>query len=156
MSVSGRRENWIGLLSFGFFIMLFALFFVIVPDYYTEVMDFFQSFELQNVFNNVLLPAPQGQHRVVYETVMQFCIVFGLFQFAILGLRFYFQSPINKMAETSSNIVIWLGAAYMFSLLLAHALEAPEWFRFLGGVVAVFGLSLIIRSIIVLLFWKKR
>ena len=156
MKVSDRRENWIGLLSFGFFIMLFALFFVIVPDYYTKVMNFFHSFELQAVFNNVLLPAPQGPHPVVYETVMQFCVVFGLFQFAILGLRFYFKSPITKIAETSSNIVTWLGAAYMFSLLLARTLEAPEWFRFLGGIIAVFGLSLIVRSVIVLLFWKKR
>ena len=153
--MSDRRENWIGLLSFGFFIMLFALFFVIVPDYYTKVMDFFQSFELQEISGNILLPAPVGQHPVVYNAVMQFCIIFGIFQFAILGLRLYFKSPVNKMAETTSNIVVWLGAAYMFSLLHARALGAPEWFRFLGGIIAVLGLSLIIRSIIILIFWKK-
>ncbi len=101
-----RKDNWIALLSFGFFIMLFALFFIIVPNYYDKVSDFFNSFKLQEVASNVLLPAPTRHHQVVYETVMRFCLVFGLFQFFVLALRFYFGSSIRKMAETISNIVM--------------------------------------------------
>jgi hypothetical protein len=147
-----KRENWLGLLSFGFFVMLFALFFVIVPHYGDRVMDFFRSFEMQEISPNVFLPAPEGNHPLVYETVMRFCLVFGLFQFVILGLRFYFRSTVSKVAETVSNIVWWLGAAYLFSLLLSRSLE---WFPFIGGLIVVGGFSMIARSIVMLLFWRK-
>jgi hypothetical protein len=147
-----RRENWLGLLSFGFFLMLFALFFVIVPNYGEEVMEFFRSFELQEISPNVYLPAPQDNHLVVYETIMRFCMVFGLFQFAILALRFYFRSPVSKVAETISNIVWWLGAAYAFNLLL---LKTLEWFPFIGALIVVGGSSIIVRSIVMLLFWRR-
>lgn len=147
-----RRESWIGLLSFGFFIMLFALFFIIVPDYYTEVSGFFKDFELQEVAYNVSLHAPVHHHSVVYKTVMWFCIVFGLFQFFVLALRLYFRSSKSKIAETTSNIVLWLGAAYMFNLLLS---KTVKWFPFIGGIIAVIGFSIIVRSLIVLLFGRR-
>jgi len=149
-----RREKWLGLLSFGFFIMLFALFFIIVPDYYVKVSEFFGDFEFQEVTSNVFLPAPVDYHPVVYETIMRFCIVFGLFQVFVLGLRFFFRSSMSKIAETISNIILWLGVAYMFSLLLYETVEL--WFHFIGGVIAVIGFSLIARSFVVLLFWRKK
>jgi len=142
------RERWIGLLSFGFFILLFALFFIIVPNYFERVKDFFNSFKLQEVARNIQLPAPEGSHPVIYETVTRFCIVFGLFQFLILGLRLYFRSSISKTAETVSNIVTWLGSAYMFSLILANKIG---WFPLFGGVIAVFGISLVTRGIVTLI-----
>lgn len=142
------REKWLGLLSFGFFIMLFALFFIIVPDYYAKVTAFFNDFKLQEVASNVQIPAPVHHHPVIYETVMRFCIVFGLFHFFILGLRLYFKSSINKIAETISNAVLWLGAAYMFSLILSRDIT---WFPLIGGIIAVFGFSIITRSVASLL-----
>ncbi|MGB9134345.1 MAG: hypothetical protein WCC63_01990 [Candidatus Bathyarchaeia archaeon] len=150
-----RRENWLGLLSFGFFLLLFALFFVIVPDYGDRAVDFFRSFELKEVSPNLFLPAPEGHHPVVYETVMRFCIVFGLFQFSILAFRLYFGSAMRRIAETVSNIVLWLGAAYMFSLLLLPPSRAVEWFPFIGGMIAVVGFSIVIRSLVTLLFWRR-
>lgn len=149
-----KRDNWIGLLSFGFFILLIALFFIIVPDYYTKVSRFFEDFiALKPVpgVSNIQLPFPEHPHPVVYETVMRFSIIFGLFQFFVLALRFYFKSSASRMAETISNIVIWLGAAYMFNLLF---IEAVEWFPFLGGLIAVLGFSIIARSLSLLLLWR--
>jgi hypothetical protein len=142
------REKWLGLLSFGFFIMLFALFFIIVPDYYAKVTAFFNDFKLQEVASNVQIPAPVHHHPVIYETVMRFCIVFGLLHFFILGLRLYFKSSISKIAETISNAVFWLGAAYMFSLILSRNIT---WFPLIGGIITVFGLSIITRSVTSLL-----
>ena len=147
-----RRDNWIGLLSFGFFIMLFALFFIIVPNYGAKVVDFLEDFKLKEVASNVFLPTPEGHHQVVYQTVTNFCIVFGLFQFFILALRLYFRSSVSKVAETVSNIVLWLGAAYMFNLLLSRA---ATWFPFIGGLVAVVGFSIVARNLIKLLFWRR-
>ncbi len=148
-----REEKWFGLLSFGFFILLFALFFIIVPNYSIEVSDFFNDIKMQKVIPNVLFPAPKTHHPIVYETVMRFCIIFGLFQFFVLALRFYDRSHVSKVAETISNIVIWFGAAYMFNLLLS---ESPSfWFPFIGGIIAVFGASIIARSLVTLLFWRR-
>ena len=132
--------------------MLFALFFLIVPDYGAEVMDFFGDIKFREVASNVSLPAPGTHHPVVYQTAMNFCIVFGLFQFFILALRLFLRSSVSKAAETVSNIVLWLGAAYMFNLLL---LRDARWFPFIGGLVAVAGLSLVARSLVRLLFWSR-
>jgi hypothetical protein len=150
---SQKDENWFGLLSFGVFILLFALFFVIVPNYWSLVEEFFRDFKFEEVASNVVFPVPQGHHPVVYETIMRFCVVFGLFQFVVLALRLYFRSKVNKVAETVSNIVIWLGAAYMFNLLLLKPVDF--WFPFLGGLIVVFGVSLIVRSVVTLLPWRR-
>lgn len=150
--VRNGREKWIGLLSFGFFVFLFSSFFVIVPEYSDKVSAFFDSFDWA-VVSEGSLPEPAGYHPVVYETVMRFCAVFGLFQSFVLALRFYFRSSVRKVAETISNIILWLGAAYMFNLLLSHSME---WVPLVGGVIGVVGLSLVVRSFVVLLFWRRR
>jgi len=155
MPRSSSRENWIGLLSFGFFIMLFALFFVIVPDYGNKVLDFFKSFQLEEILNNIrILPYPTGSHPEIYQAVMQFCLVFGLFQFFVLALRCYVKSSITKISETISNIVLWLGASYVFNLLLTEG--TSWWVNFIGGIIAVLGFSLIARSLIILMFWRRK
>lgn len=148
-----RRENWIGLLSFGFFIMLFALFFLIVPNYGETVVNFFKDIKVQEVSPGIFLPAPEPKpyHRVIYETAMQFSVVFGLFQVGLLAFRFYLKSYLGKVAETVSNIVFWLGATYMFYLKSGTLV----WFPFVGGIIAVIGFSVIIRSLITLLFWRR-
>ena len=132
--------------------MLFALFFLIVPDYGTKVMDFLGDIKFREVASSVSLPAPGTHHAVVYQTVTNFCLVFGLFQFFVLALRLYFRSSVSKAAETVSNIVLWLGAAYMFNLLL---LRDATWFPFVGGLIAIGGLSLVARSLTKLLFWRR-
>ena len=130
--------------------LFFALFFIIVPNYYTLVSNFLEDFFTLKPYPgiaNIHLPYPSGNHDVVYETVMRFCLIFGVFQFFVLGLRFFFKSAISKVAETASNIVTWVGGAYMFNLL--H-LRATNWIPFLGGMIAFLGLSLLVRSLIVL------
>ena len=154
MPRGSSRENWIGLLSFGFFIMLFALFFVIVPDYGDKVLTFFKSFQLGEILNNVrILPHPTGSHPEIYQSAMQFCLVFGLFQFFALAIRCYIRSSITKISETISNIVLWLGASYVFNLLLTNG--TGWWVNFIGGIIAVLGFSLIARSLIILMFWRR-
>lgn len=147
-----RRDGWIGLLSFGFFIMLFATFFVINPDYGGEVVEFFRKIELQEVAPNFYLPVP-SHSKVIYDTVMWFSLIFGLFQFAILALRLFFRSHITKIAETVSNIVFWLGGSYMFGLLSERAVA---WVPFIGGIIVVIGVTIIVRSLVTLLFWQRR
>ena len=154
MSGTNSRESWIGLLSFGFFIMLFALFFLIIPDYGNKVLAFFRSFQLGEILPNIkVLPHPTGSHLEIYQAAMQFCLIFGLFQFFILALRGTIKSSVAKISETISSIILWLGASYVFNILLDEG--TGWWVNFIGGIIAVLGFSLITRSLVVLLFWRR-
>ena len=145
-----EKRDLLGLVSFGFFLLLVGVIWIVTPNFFQEVVDFFKDFELEEeIFPNVFLPAPADSHPVVYMALSQFCFVFGLFQIAILVLRFFFRDPIDKMAGTFSGIVIWLGVGFVSNMLAA---EAIEWFGFLGWFIVFIGLSIVVRSLLVLLF----
>ncbi|MBE0512907.1 hypothetical protein IBX38_07645 [Candidatus Bathyarchaeota archaeon] len=145
-----EKRDILGLASFGFFLLLIGVIWVITSNLSQAVVDFFKDFELtEEIFPNVLLPAPAHHHPVVYTAVALFCFVFGLFQIVILVLRFFFREPLDRVAGTFSGIVFWLGVGFVSNLLAAEALE---WFGFLGWFIVFIGLSLVVRSLLVLLF----
>ena len=145
-----EKRNILGLASFGFFLLLVGVIWVITPNLSQEVIDFFDSFKRkEEIFPNVFLPAPVGTHPVVYMAIARFCFVFGLLQIFILVLRFVFREPVDKIAGTFSGVVFWLGAGFVANMLSA---ETIEWFVFLGWIIVLIGLSLIIRSLGILLF----
>ena len=147
-----RREaqDKLGLVSFGFFILLIGVIWVITPNLFEKVIDFFKDFKLEEeIFPNVSLPAPAGPHPVVYTALARFCFVFGLFQIAILVLRIFFRESLDKVAGAFSGIVFWLGAGYVSNLLAARTID---WFGFIGWLIVFIGLSLVVRSLLVLLF----
>lgn len=145
-----EKRDILGLASFGFFLLLVGVIWLITPNLSQAVVDFFNSFTLEKeVFPNVFLPSPTGRHPVVYTALARFCFVFGLFQIAILVLRLFFREPTDKVAGTFSGIVFWLGVGFVSNLLAAEALE---WFGFLGWFIVFIGVSLVVRSLLVLLF----
>ena len=152
MSWHGRqheKRDILGLASFGFFLLLIGAIWAITPNLPQEVIDFFKDFTLkEEIFPNVFLPTPEGPHPVVYTALARFCFVFGLFQTAILVLRFFFRETPERMAGTFSGILFWLGAGFISNLLAA---EDIEWFDFLGWLIVLIGLSLVIKSLLVLL-----
>ena len=144
-----RREkrDILGLASFGFFLLLIGVIWIITPNISEEVVDFFKDFGLKKAFPNVFLPAPAHSHPVVYTAVARFCFAFGLFQILILVLRFAFREPVERMAGTISGIVFWLGAGFVSNMLSARTIR---WFGFVGWLIVLIGLSLVIRSLVVL------
>jgi len=145
-----EKRDIFGLVSFGFFLVLVGVIWIITPNLSEEVRNFFEDFKLkEEVFPNVLLPAPQSPHPVVYTAIARFCFVFGLFQIFILVLRFVFREPVDKLAGTFSGMVFWLGAGFVANMLSAATIK---WFAFLGWIIVLIGLSLVIRSLVVLLF----
>jgi hypothetical protein len=145
-----EEQDKLSLASLGFFLLLIGVIWVITPNLSQKVIDFFKDFELtEEIFPNVLLPAPAHHHPIVYTAVARFCFVFSLFQIAILVLRFFLREPLDRVAGTFSGIVFWLGVGFVSNLLAA---EAIEWFGFLGWFIVFIGLSLVVRSILVLLF----
>ena len=145
-----EKRDILGLVSFGFFLLLIGVIWVITPNLFQEVVDFFKDFKLEKeIFPNVFLPAPAHRHPIVYTALARFCFVFGLFQIVILVLRFFFRESLDKVAGAFSGVVFWLGVGFVSNLLAAGAIG---WFGFLGWFIVFGGLSLVVRSLLVLLF----
>lgn len=150
MSQKGKY-NVVGLVSLGFFLVLVGVIFVITPNAYTAARNFVGDFELVRVNENVFLPAPvhPSRHKVVYTAVEQFCLVWGIFQIVLLISRFVLRDTVHRKAETFSGIIFWLGVAYAASLLIA---DTVSWFGFWAWILIFVGLTVIARSLVVLLY----
>lgn len=136
--------------SFGFFLILIGVIFLATPNLIDKIVDFFKDFKLVEVYTNIYFPAPKSNHPVFYTAIAEFCIAFGLFQLAILVLRIYFKDYLDRKAGTLSGAVFWLGAGYLVNALSAEIIK--DWFVFLSELIIVIGASLVVRSILILLF----
>ena len=147
-----EKRDILGLASFGFFLLLIGVIWIITPNLHQKIIDFFNDFKrTEEVFPNVFLPAPEHleRHTEVYTALARFCFVFGLFQIVILVLRLFLREPPDRIAGTFSGMVFWLGASFVSNLL---ADRAVDWFGFVGWIIVLIGLALVVRSLLVLLF----
>lgn len=137
------------LVSLGFFLVLLGFIWAINPDLWSNVVDFFKGFHLENVNEHIILPAPKGHHLVVYRAAMQFCVAFGVFQIVVLALRFVLGESRDRKSGTLSGIVFWLGVGFFLKML---AVGEIGWFGFVAGLIVVVGLLIIVDSLVKLLF----
>ena len=96
----------------------------------------------------IYLPAPisPAAHSDLYLAAFQFSLAIAVVEVVVLVLRFVFNSPIKRKAETISNVVFWFGAAYLTITYLVDAATINKWFVFWTGIIIIFGLSLIARA----------
>jgi hypothetical protein len=73
----------------------------------------------------------------------------------MLILRFTWQSPIGKTAETMGNLVFWFGSAYLVATYLNSTTTMSKWFVFWAGALVILGLSFVARSFVLLAKRKK-
>jgi len=147
-----RREerDWFGFASFGFFLILIGVIFLVIPNFFSHVENFVKSFnQTKEIYPNVFLPIPSGENTEVYRAIMYFCFIFGVFQIIILILRFAIKSSVNKKAGTLGGIVFFLSAGVFAYTLVMGGNE--KWFFFLAGLVVSIGLSIIVNSLAKLL-----
>jgi len=130
-------------LSFGFFLILFGIIWIVTPSFSSEVIDFAKDFHLEHLTEHIVLPAPKESHPVVYTAAMQFCLVFGAFQTVILVLRFIFHDSLDKKSGTISNITFWFSTSFFLNMLVN---EPTRWFGFLAGLIISIGLAIIASS----------
>jgi len=140
-----RRTGWLSTLSFGFFLILFGVIWIITPDFSSEVIDFAKDFHLEHLTEHVVLPAPKESHPDLYTAAMQFCLVFGVFQIAVLVLRFIFHDSLDKKSGTISNIAFWFSTSFFLNML---ANKSTGWFGFLAGLIISIGLAIIASSVV--------
>jgi len=148
--VSGKKPyfgstGWLSTLSFGFFLILFGVIWIITPNFSSEVIKFVKGFHLEPLTEHVVLPAPKESHPVVYAAAMQYCLVFGVFQIVILVLRFILRDSLDKKSGTISNVAFWFSTSFFLNML---ANEPTRWFGFLAGLIISIGLAIIASSVV--------
>jgi len=142
-----------GWISFGAFLIIAAVIYLITPGIAQAIETFLRSFQLVEIFDNFWLPVPSGSHPMVYTTAERFCYAFGVVQIGILGLRFARGSSVHGKAETASSVVFWLGFGYILRLLSEGTLL---WLSFLGAFVILVGISIVVRALILILVRHPR
>lgn len=153
MSEWWRERDWLGIASLGFFLVLVGVIWLITPNPFDEFVAFVKDFHLEDITENLSLPAPASSHPVIYTAVARFCLAFGVFHIIVLGLRIVFKESLDRKSGTVSSVVFWLGASYFLSALAA---ENIGWFAFLAGLIMVVGLMIVVSSLIKLLFLKYK
>ena len=148
-----RGIDILGIASLGFFLVLIGVIFAFTPGLPGEISDFAHDLELQEVYPGVSFYAPVSAHPVLYNAAFQFCLIFAVFQVAILAARFILKESIGRKSGTFSGLFFWFGAAAVLRLLMAGSVD---WFIFLGSLVVLVGIVVTVRSSIAFATWKKR
>jgi hypothetical protein len=143
-----ERVDLLGLVSFGFFLILIGILWIGTPNLTNEIIEFFKDFQLVHLTEHIILPAPVHNHPVVYTAAMQFCLTFGVFQMVILVLRFVFRDSLKRKAETFSGVAFWFTISF-FLQMLANA--NIGWLGFIGGFIISIGVTITARSLFKLL-----
>lgn len=156
-SSRGYGEGLFSAVSAGvFFVLIGAIFVysfaVLDVNLFSEIVAFAQGFGLVSVPNTpiVRFPAPRfpSAHLPIYVAAGQFSLFWGIYQVAILAVRFVARSPVTRKAETASNVIYWFGASYLLSLFLTETVTRSAWFEFWAAILILVGVSLVVRAII--------
>jgi hypothetical protein len=143
-----HREGIVSAISAGLFLVVIGAIFVVTPNFLDKLSTFFGDFGTVRVPHlGIDLPAPlnPGEHTSVYLAAEQFSIVWGIYQVAVLGLRFVIHSSARRKAETLSNAVYWFGNIFLIQTYLLG--ESTRWFEFWAMIIALLGISLIVRAL---------
>jgi hypothetical protein len=156
-----QREWLFSSVSVGAILILFGLIYLFYPGNLIEdIIKFTNNFTLtQFPSTNINLPVPisQASNLNLYNAVLYFSIGVGVIESIILAVRFMYNSPPRRIAETVSNIVLWFGLSYLVYTYLVTAPSANKWFVFWAGIIIILGLSLVARAFVDLGYkWKKR
>lgn len=151
-----HQESILNAISVGtVFIMLGVVYVLALPvSLWDRVVSFFGSFtSTRFAGTSIFLPVPvnPGGHTVFYAAVFQFCLGIGLLQILVLALRLMWRSPVSRIAETTGNLVFWLGASFLVATFLNASTTPSLWFAFWGALLLVLGFALIARAGVLLL-----
>jgi len=152
------NEGLITALAVGGFLIILGTVFGLTPGIPHGAIHFFSditmtTYPLGN--GNVVLLAPSNPtaHIDFFGAVFYFMIGIAVLQIVILALRFWFNSPIKRIAETVGNIVFWLGGSLVANVYLLSG-TLSGWFTFWSSLIIIVGVSLIARGIVY--FLKRR
>jgi hypothetical protein len=146
-------EGLISALSVGAVLILIGIVFVINSNLWSNIVDFFKNISTIRVAGtSTFLPAPTipSAHVGVYTALEQFELGVGILQVVILAARLLVRSRIRRIAETIGTLVFWFGASYLTVTYLNSTTTQEMWFLFWAAIVMLFGVSLIVRAMVML------
>jgi hypothetical protein len=143
----------------GLFILLAIVYLVNLPiNLWDKIVEFFTSLTLAQIpGTGISLPAPANPaaHIELYTAAFQFIIGVAILEIVVLTLRILFHSPMARKAETIENIVFTLATSYLISAYLFNITITSEWFVFWSGIILIFGTSLLVRGIVLLIAQRR-
>ena len=144
-----EKMNWLGLLSFGFFILLVGIIWLSTPGLSEDISSFLtrENWSNKPIVGDINFPSPKPNidHTILYTAVMQFCFIFAIFHVAVLIIRFGLRESINRKAGTVSSIAFWFSAG-SFVYWLANGVIG--WLSFIGGIIVSVGLAIVASSVV--------
>jgi hypothetical protein len=147
-----RRSEFAGAISFGAFLILLAVFYITTPSLPAEVRTFLGDFKTVEISQDFRWLEPSSNHPILYSATERFSYVFGLVQVAILGLELAKRSSVREKARTFSSVIFWLGAGYSLGTLSSGGLT---WIPFLGVLIVFAGVSMVVRSTILVIASRR-
>jgi hypothetical protein len=151
-----HEESTLNAISVGtVFILLGVVYVLALPtSLWDRTVTFFGSFTTR-LFpgTSIYVPMPinPSAHAVLYTAVFQFCLGVGLLQILVLALRFIWHSPARRVAESTGNLVFWLGTSFAVLGFLNSSTNVSMWFAFWGALILMAGFSLIVRALVLML-----
>ena len=158
-----HQESVLNAISVGtVFVLLGVVYVLALPtSLWDRLVGFFGSFTTRpfpGTGFSMPVPVNPSGHAVFYNAVFQFALGIGLLQILVLALRFMWRSPVSRIAETTGNLVFWLGASFIVATFLMAITPATSiatamsmWFAFWGALLLIVGFSLIARAAVILL-----
>lgn len=147
-----HADSLLSAASAGFFFLLVGVIFITTSSLLDNILDLFRSngIELMQVPNTIIsLPAPNplGHYLAIFQAAGLFSLIWGIFEIAMLVLRFALRSSTRRKAESAGNIVFWLGTSYFINVYLtSSSITTTSWFAFWTIILMLLGISLIVRA----------
>ncbi|MEM3675358.1 MAG: hypothetical protein QXG08_07810 [Candidatus Methanomethyliaceae archaeon] len=141
-----EETDKLGVISIGVFLVLLGLVCMLTPNIGEHLIGFLspENWRISKVGQGLFLPEPNTHYPVLYNTASYFCFAFGAFQIVILLLRVVLHDPLNKIGETLSEAIFWMGMNFFFGMLASNALG---WFGLFAAFLMLVGASIITKSI---------
>jgi hypothetical protein len=145
------QEGLFTAISVGFALLLVGALFIITPNLFGKIVDFFKDIGVVDVPNtDMIFIAPESinSHSVVYQAAGQFSIALTIFQVIILALRFIIPSSLGKKSESVSSLVYWAGASFLIQSFLIDTarVSLTNWFEFWSLIIVLAGISILARA----------
>lgn len=123
MAASKSGRDFLGLASFGIFLIVIGAFFALYPGLTGKFREFIMDFDLVEISQGFYLPVTRGTHPEVYSFFLWLSVAMVVANLLIFGIRFAIRDPLRRKADTLSGIIFWAGMAFLSDQLLAMNLE---------------------------------
>ncbi len=143
-----KKSDFVGLATAGMVLLLLAALYIMTPNIFSNLVDFFSSFELLEIAPGYMVFRPSASNALVYAFVFQFCAGIAMVYFFTVLLHLLSSSPLHKTGSSFIGTLTWFGFAWSTYLLL---IESLDWVTWMGYMALVLGFSIVIGSQLIFL-----